>query len=192
MPVDIREQATDNLRFIRSAMERAERVSAASGAGGMAMGAVALVAMTIAAGVEPLQVQLLVWIGAAFLALVAGAAGSWIKARQKDLVLFGDPGRRFLLCLVPPLLVGAILTAALWQSEQIVLLPGFWMLLYGCGVLAAGTYAAAPVMQMGGCFLVAGLFAGALPVAWSNPLLGAAFGGLHVFFGYQVYRHHGG
>ena len=192
MPVDIREQATDNLRFIRGAMERAERVSSASGAGAMAMGVIALCAMGLAASAGSMRGELLIWIGAAFLALSVGSIGSWIKARANDLILLGDPGRRFLLCLLPSLLVGAIVTFSLWQTPLITLLPGLWMMLYGCGVLAAGTYAATPVMQMGGCFIVAGLFAHALPVGWSNVLLGVVFGGLHIYFGYQVYRNHGG
>ena len=37
MTISIQDQAEDNLRFIRSAMERAERVSAVSGVGAMAM-----------------------------------------------------------------------------------------------------------------------------------------------------------
>jgi len=192
MPIDIREQATENLRFIRGAMERAERVSSASGAGGMAMGAIALCAMALAATVDAVQDQLTIWIGAAFFALIAGGVGSWLKARRNDLTLLGDPGRRFLLCLIPALLVGAVLTFSLWQTDQASLIPAFWMMFYGCGVLAAGTYAAPPVMQMGGCFIVAGLFTHALPAAWSNVLLGLTFGGLHLYFGYQVYRHHGG
>jgi hypothetical protein len=192
MPIDIREQATDNLRFIRGAMERAERVSSASGAGAMVMGGIALCTMALAAGLDSLTEQLMLWIGAAVLAVIAGAAGSWLKARKQGLVLLGDPGRRFLLCLIPALVVGVVLTASLWRTEQIGLLPAFWMMLYGCGVLAAGTYAAAPIMQMGGCFAVAGLFTHALPTAWSNVLLGAVFGGLHLYFGYRVYRHHGG
>ena len=192
MPIDLKDQARDNLRFIRGAMERAERVSSASGAGGMVMGGIAICAMALAAGFENLASQLLIWIGAATLALLAGAVGSWSKARKNDLILLSDPGRRFLMCLIPALLVGAVLTISLWPTEQIVLVPALWMMLYGAGVVAAGTYAAAPVMQMGAAFLIAGLFAHALPVSWSNVLLGAAFGGLHLYFGYQVYRHHGG
>lgn len=192
MPIDIREQATENLRFIRGAMERAERVSAASGAGAMAMGVVALSAMGLAAAFEAPREQFLVWIGAAPVALLTGALGSWIKARNSGLVLLGDPGRRFLLCLIPALLVGAVLTTSLWRTDHLALVPGMWMMLYGSGVLAAGTYAAPPVMHMGGCFLLAGLFTHALPSAWNNVLLGAVFGGMHLFFGYRVYRHHGG
>ncbi len=192
MPIDIKEQATDNLRFIRGAMERAERVSALSGIGGMLMGLTALCAMAIAVRVGELPNQLMVWIAAAFAAVVIGASASWLKARKSGLTLLGDPGRRFLLCLLPVLAVGTVVTFALWPTPQIVLVPGLWMMLYGCGVLAAGTYAAQPIMQMGGCFIVAGLFTYALPGQWSNLLLGVAFGGLHMIFGYRVYRHHGG
>ena len=192
MPVNLEEQARDNLLFIRGAMERAERVSAASGIGGILMGLVALCAMAIAGAQGALEDQLLIWVGAAFLAAAAGGICSAIKAQRAELVLLGDPGRRFLLCLMPVLAVGAVLSATLWPTGQITLLPALWMMLYGCGVLAAGTYAAPPIMYMGGCFVVAGLFALALPDGWSNVLLGLAFGGLHIGFGYQVYRHHGG
>ncbi len=192
MPIDIQKHAQDNLSFIRGAMERAERVSAVSGAGAMAMGGIALVAMAVAATVGAFAEQLMVWIATAFAAGLAGVLGSALKARQNDLTLFGDPGRRFLLCLIPALLVGAVLSAALLPTPQLVLLPSLWMMLYGTGVLAAGTYAAPPVMYMGGAFIVTGLFAHALPWEWSNVLLGMSFGGLHLVFGYQVYKHHGG
>jgi hypothetical protein len=192
MPIDIREQASENLRFIRGAMERAERVSAVSGLGLMVMGVIALIAMAVAAGTSDPRELLTLWVGAAIPAAVCGGAASWIKARNSGLMPLGDPGRRLLLCLVPALVVGAVLTVALWQTDSVGELPSFWMLLYGTGVLAAGTYAAAPIMLMGAGFLGAGLFAHALPADWSNVLLGATFGGLHVYFGYQVYRDHGG
>ena len=156
------------------------------------MGVIGLFAMGLAAGQRDPEAELAVWIAAAFAAMTAGALGSWIKARQNGLPLLGDPGRRFLLCLLPVLLVGVVLTGALWGTAQVLLLPGIWMMLYGCGVLAAGTYAAPPVMHMGAVFLVAGLVSHAVPGAWSNVLLGLVFGGAHLYFGYQVYRYHGG
>jgi hypothetical protein len=173
-------------------MERAERVSAVSGVGVMVMGVIALIAMAVSAGVDDPSVRLLVWIGTAFVAGSAGALGCWIKARRNEMSFFGDPGRRFLLCLIPALLVGVVLTVSLLPSAEVSLLPGLWMMLYGAGVLAAGTYASPPVVHMGGAFVIAGLFTHALPAGWANVLLGVAFGGLHLYFGYQVYRHHGG
>lgn len=192
MPIDIQEQAEDNLRFIRSAMERAERVSAVSGAGAMAMGVLALLAMAVSTASTDLSQQLLVWIGTAFVAGTTGAVACTLKARKNGMPFFADPGRRFLLCLIPSLLVGVVLTATLLPGPQASLLPGLWMMLYGAGVLAAGTYAAPPVMNMGGGFLVIGVFTLALPESWANVLLGLSFGGLHLFFGYQVFKHHGG
>jgi hypothetical protein len=158
----------------------------------MAMGVIALVAMAIGATSVDLIRQLSVWIGTAFVAGTVGAVACAFKARRNDMPLIADPGRRFLLCLIPSLLVGVVLTAALFQSAQADLLPSLWMMLYGAGVLAAGTYAAPPVMHMGGSFLIAGVFAYALPVEWINVVLGLSFGGLHLYFGYQVYSHHGG
>ena len=80
MPIDIKEQASENLEFIRGAMERAGRVSSASGAGGMVMGAIALGAMALAADREALADQLVVWILAAFAALGACATVSpWTR-----------------------------------------------------------------------------------------------------------------
>ena len=192
MTVDLQNQAEDNLRFIRGAMERAERVSAVSGAGVMLMGVIALVAMAVSAGNDDQLARLLIWIGTAFLAGGAGAIACWLKARKNRLSFSGDPGRRFLLCLIPSLLVGVVLTVALLSTPYMTLLPALWMMLYGAGVLAAGTYAATPVMHMGGAFVICGLFTHALPDSWSNVLLGLTFGGLHLYYGYQVYRHHGG
>jgi hypothetical protein len=189
--IDIREQASDNLHFIRSAMARAG-ASSVSGAGTMAMGLVALSAMSLAATATDPADELLVWIGAAPAALAAGTLGSWLKARRNGLLLFGDPGRRFLLCLIPTLLIGVVITLVLWQTDEMPLLPGLWMMLYGAGVLSAGTYAVPPVMHMGVAFLLAGLVTLVAPPLWSNVLLGAAFGAVHLGFGHQVYRHHGG
>ena len=77
MTVDIQQHAEDNLRFIRDAMARAERVSAVSGAGAMVMGLVALVTMTVSAGTADAGMRLLVWIGAAFVAGAMGALACW-------------------------------------------------------------------------------------------------------------------
>jgi len=192
MNIDIRDTAEANIRFIRGAMERAERSSSVSGLSGIAMGLVALGASALASTQSDLSFQLLVWIGCAVVASLAGIAGAWHKARSHDVTLFNDAGRRFLLCLLPVLVVGALLTQALWNTPQVTLLPTIWMLLYGCGLMAAGTYAARPIMPMGICFIICGLLTHLLAAQWSNLLLAVAFGGLHIFFGYQVYRHHGG
>ena len=192
MRIDIKQQAADNLRFIRETMERADHVSSVSGIGGIVMGLIALCAMVVASREPDLLGQLRIWVGSAFIAFSTGGFACWIKARQHGSSLAEDAGRRFLWCLLPILLAGIVLTWKLWLTPEATLLPAMWMLLYGCGLLAAGTYAVKPVMMTGSCFLGLGLLACVVPVAWSNILLGLAFGGLHVGFGYQVFKHYGG
>ena len=192
MAIELRETAEANLRFIRGAMERAERTSSVSGLGGMAMGVIALLASAVAAQQPATEEQLSIWLGAAMLASLAGGGGVWLKARQSDRSVMNDAARRFLLCILPVLSTGLLLTTMLWRTEQITLLPVIWMLLYGCGLTAAGTYAARPIMPMGFAFLICGAICCLLGSEWNNLLLAIAFGGLHLFFGYQVYRHHGG
>jgi hypothetical protein len=45
---------------------------------------------------------------------------------------------------------------------------------------------------MGFCFMIAGIVAFVTPVAWANYVLAASFGGLHIGFGLQIARRHGG
>lgn len=193
MPTNIKQHAEENLRFIRGAMERAEGVSSVSGIGGMLMGVSALCAMAMAARLPSLSGQLILWVYTAFLAVLLVSVASYLKARRiGSPFLQGDSSRRFLLCLLPVLLVGAILSWSLWSTPQLALLPGLWMMLYGCGLLSAGTYTVQPIMLTGAGFIIAGLFSYALPVAHSNIILGACFGGLHIISGYWIYKHHGG
>jgi hypothetical protein len=167
-------------------------MSAVSGTGLMLNAMIAVAAMAIAADIDPLRERLIVWIGAAFVAPVVCGLATRRKALRNQLLLIGDRGRRFLFCLAPVLAVGGVMTLALWRTPEIVLLPGLWTMLYGCGVLAAGAYAVAPIVQMGACFVVLGLFIHAVPAEASNMLLGLSFGGLNFYYGFQVYRHHGG
>jgi hypothetical protein len=98
------------------------------------------------------------------------------------------PARKFFLCLAPSLGVGAILTSALWQAGLEPWLPAVWLLLYGCGVLSASTTATRTVAVMGACFVLLGVVALQIPGNWSNFMLGAGFGGLHLAFGVIIAR----
>lgn len=196
MPVELKREAEGNLRYIRQAMERAELVSAVSGLGGIGMGCVAIVGAVFASTVwhteDNLRQQLLIWLVSAIFAIVIGLAAAYLKSRSLNRNLLNDPARRFALCLVPNLLTGALLTGVLWSTPQHLWVPAIWLLSYGCGVLSAGTYAVRPVMFMGGCFVIAGVIAFVVKPMWLNVYLGAFFGGLHLVFGWWVFRRHGG
>jgi len=87
---------------------------------------------------------------------------------------------------------GALLTLVLLQHNLISLLPGVWMLLYGIGVVAAGTFSVRIVPVMGLAFMAVGSVALFAPASLATPFMAAGFGGLHLFFGTLIARRHGG
>ena len=100
--------------------------------------------------------------------------------------------RRFLFSLTPPLVAAVVLTVVLQQMGASEAIPGTWLLLYGAGVVTGGTFSVRPVPVMGLSFMVLGVVAFVAPVAWSNALLAAGFGGLHIVFGSIIARRYGG
>jgi hypothetical protein len=100
--------------------------------------------------------------------------------------------RKFLLCLCPALLAGAVLTFVLWHARIETLLPGTWLLLYGCAVLSASTVTIASTMRltciMGTLFVGLGCLAFAMPQAVHTLILGVGFGALHIVFGLLIGR----
>ena len=187
---DIQSKARDDLSFIRNAMSRAANVSSVSGLGGMLMGGIAFLAGVVAAAQPTQSSMLATWLLAAPVAAFAGAGATFHKARSNP--MHWDPIRRFQLCLIPVLIVGALLTWQLWQRQVLDLITPIWMLLYGCGVVAAGTYAITSVIYVGACFLIVGIGALVAPMEWHNALLVATFGLANIVFGWRIYKYHGG
>ena len=186
----IQGRAEYDLEYIRRAMERTVGVSAVSGRGGMLMGGIGCLVGCLAFLEQGIQAQLAVWIAAAPLALACGTIASILKMRGTQ--VHWDPIRRFLLCLGPSLVVGALLTWRMWDLSSFTLIAPTWMLLYGAGVLAAGTYAVSTVSQVGIAFLILGAVALVASETWHNALLTASFGMVHLVFGWRLYRAHGG
>jgi hypothetical protein len=189
--VNLGDHAVDDLKFIRRAMERAGSFTAVPGWGGVGIGVTALGAAFLAAAQPTPARWLTVWLVAA---LVATAIGLWTmvrKARRLDVPLATGAGRKFALGLLPPILVGAILTAALLRAGVETLLPAVWLLLYGTGIVAAGAFSVAVVPLQGLAFLILGGAALLVPQA-GDLLLGLGFGVVNLVFGIVIAVRHGG
>jgi hypothetical protein len=182
----------DNLSFIRHTMERATAFTAVPGWGGVAMGAVALVAAAAAETRLTPAEWLAIWLGASVVALTIGGWSMVRKARHAGTTVFSYPGRRFVLSYVPPIAVGALLTVALVRAGLYQALPGTWLLLYGTGVVTGGAFSVRVVPLMGLCFMALGALALLGPAAWGNLLMAIGFGGLHIGFGWIIARRYGG
>lgn len=190
--VPLEDRAADNLRFIRETMERAGSFTAVPGWGGAGIGLTAIVAGAIASGQQSPQRWLLIWLIEAALAMALAVLTVARKARAARVPLFSGPGRKFALGFVPPMIVGALLTAALYRDGDLRLLPAMWLLLYGTAVVSGGSFSVRVVPIMGLCFIALGALALVSPRSWGDGYMMAGFGALQIVFGLVIARNYGG
>lgn len=184
--------AEGNLRYIRDAMERASSFTAVSGLGLVVIGLIGVAAWWASDPWFGSARWTETWVGAAVLAILVGSASIVVKAKLTAASLHTAPARKFALNLAPPMLVGMLLTAAMYRAGQQEWLAPLWLLLYGAGVITGGFASVRSVPVMGLGFLVLGLLALLVPSELAPLLLLAGFGGLHLAFGaYIAWRHHG-
>jgi uncharacterized membrane protein YjfL (UPF0719 family) len=190
-PTPIDRRAADNLRFIRDTMERAGSFTAVPGWGGVVIGCTALLAGAIAAPVSQRR-AFFVWLVESGVALLLAFVAVNLKSKRLALSLKSKAARRALLSFVPPLIAGAVLTAVLFRSGNLGVLPGLWLLLYGAAVVTGGAFSVRIVPVMGLCFMLTGMVSLVSPPAYGNLFLVLGFGILHIAFGVAIARRHGG
>lgn len=191
-PHSLHEHAAENLVFIRDAMERAASFTAVPGWGGVVMGLVGVAAAIIGGAQETPRAWLVTWIAAAVVAVVVGLFSMLLKAREAGLPFFSRPARQFAFSYSPAIVAGALLTGVLVRAGLYSLLPGTWLLLYGAGVVAGGTFSVRVVPLMGILFFFLGAIALFIAPAFGNVCLGIGFGALHIVFGAIIARRYGG
>ena len=191
-PIPIDARAADHLRYIRETMESAAEFTAVPGWGGVAMGVTALIAAYIAARQAGPRAWLTVWLVEAFVAVVIATSAAATKAHRASTTLFSGPGRKFVLSFAPPIVVGGLLTFALYQAGVTAILPAVWLLLYGTAIVTGGAFSVRVVPVMGLCLMILGAAALFVPAAWGDILMAGGFGIVQIGFGWWIGRHHGG
>lgn len=191
VPISIETRALGTLAYIRTSIELSGSM-VVPGTAGVLMGSLGVIAAIVASTPRWAPHWLAIWMLAGGTASLAGGALMAREAAQSGHARYLGPVRKFLLCLCPALLAGAVLTFVLWQAGVERLLPGTWLLLYGCAVLSASTVTIASTMRliciMGALFVLLGSLAFALPPAVHTLILGAGFGALHIIFGLLIGR----
>lgn len=172
-------------------MERATSFTAISGLGYVLVGVSAAGASVLAAA-QPTPLRwLAVWLLELVLAGLLAVGTTARKARRMDVPLRSHTGRKLVLAFSPPMVAGALLTAAAFRSGDLTLVPGLWLTLYGAGVMTGGAYSVRAVPAMGAAFIALGAIALLVPSA-GDLLLGLGMGGLHALFGIVIWRRYGG
>jgi hypothetical protein len=189
---DINDRAMDNLRFIRETMEAAGTFTALSGWGQVVIGLTAIIAALIGTRAATPSMWLGIWLAEACIAGGISVASMTIKSHAANLPVFSGPIRKLVLSFSPPIAAGTVLTLVMHSAGAMAQVPGMWMLLYGAGVISAGTYSVSIVPFMGAAFMIAGVITLIAPAAWSTGMLIGSFGGLHILFGILIARRHGG
>jgi hypothetical protein len=140
------------------------------------------------------------WAGVGVLALI----GSFLLVRRQAIKesepFWSPPTRRVAQALSGPLFIGSVagllaLVCPSWDFLRTWGLPGFWMLLYGCALTAAGFFMHRGIKLLGwlfvlcGCGLMATRCQGGivLSLADGHKVMGAVFGGLHLAYGVYLY-----
>jgi hypothetical protein len=191
-PIPIDARAADHLRYIRETMESAAEFTAVPGWGGVTMGLTALAAAVLAARQATANGAAMIWLAEAFVAVAIAAPAAATKARRANSSLFRGPGRKFFLSFAPPIVVGALLTAALFQLGAVSALPGVWLLLYGTAIVTGGAFSVRAVPIMGLCLMGLGAMALFLPASWGNLFMAAGFGVVQIGFGLWIALRYGG
>lgn len=191
-PIPIDARAADHLRYIRETMERAGEFTAVPGWGGVTMGLTALGASILAARQSNPKAWAAVWLAEAFVAVAIAAPAAATKARRANSSLFSGPGRKFVLSFAPPIVVGGLLTLAMFHIGAFAALPGIWLLLYGTAIVTGGAFSVRVVPIMGLCLMALGAAALFAPASWGNIFMLGGFGFVQMAFGFWIALRYGG
>lgn len=198
-------RAAEELKVIRSLMERPVRYSTQSGLAGIVAGCAALAGVGLDAKVcewspaSALWINMGVW-AAVFLVAFAGTVVlTRLRERRQGMPAWSPIKRRILVTILPPFVAGVGLTAAIvfrhvvdMGPNEWGLIPAVWMLFYGLACWQLGEFSIIEVRVMGAAFIGAGLVAAAMFQASPYGALGITFGGFQVVYGLVVWRRHGG
>ena len=198
--------AAENLRVIRTLMERSAIYRRALAPITLLAGSVGTVAAAIGwfAKIESPRAFVGFWLAVA----VATIAGCFLLLRRQALrdgePLWSPPTRRVTQALLPALAAGLICSAialfSLGGAEEktasivgLFCLPLGWIVFYGCAVHAAGFFMPRGIKLFGWTFIVGGcgLFALGIPdlprPLYAHGVMGLFFGGLHLAYGIYLF-----
>lgn len=185
-------QADENLRFIRDSMERSTVFTGLSGKGYVVGGFTALPAAWLAAQQGTFGLWLIVWLLELALATAVMLAFTARKCREIGTPLTSSASsRKLLMAFLPAMLAGGLLSLDLHLAGSTSALPALWLTIYGAAVITAGAWSIRIIPLMGMSFMLLGSLA-AFSTFDADLLLALGFGGLHMGFGFWIWRQHGG
>lgn len=192
---ELSQSAEENLRTIRSLMERATIYRAISAGPALLGGILSLVVgMWLIKRAEPVSDRFFTGIWLAVLAVV-GAFNTWVlyrEAKRRGGSFPSASSLQGIRTLAPPMLAcGAIGLVLCWVSGDLVRGTLLWVLGYGLGLTATASFAPRSVRALGLAFIAAGVgwfvWAELRPtkpeeIREAARVMAATFGGFHLVY----------
>lgn len=182
--MSIRAEAEENLRVIRSLMEKATVYRAISAPGALVGGLAALAISACAIGSKGDVPFVPVWLGALALTSVANFFLLHRDAARRG-EPFVSPGMRLALRAMLPGFLGGGLCLFVAGAIGPALLAALWVLFYGISLLAAAHFAPKSICWLGRAFFAAGaalLGSGVWFGGDPHVIMGATFGVFHLVY----------
>jgi putative flippase GtrA len=183
-------QAERTLEVIRMLMERGTRYTHVCGSSGIAAGLITFAGCAVLTwGHLPYDyaTSFVTTFAVVFVAsFLANLYFTFQMARQNHEPFWSRPARSVALAFLPNFVAGVVLSVVMCREGRLDLLPGIWMLLYGCGALATSFFAPLSILVLGIAFTVAGILALLFFPGHEVMMMGMSFGGLHLAYGLAV------
>lgn len=200
-------KSNDDIKAIKSMMERSSRFLSLSGLSGISAGIIALIGAAIAHyllesiktdGPAYLQflrpfpfgeiIMLLVILAFSVLVLALASAVffSWRKARKQNLSLWVPATKRLLTHLFIPLIAGGFFVLILIDQNAEILVASATLIFYGLALINAGKFTFGEVHYLGVSEIVLGIVAGIF-VNYGLLFWAIGFGVLHIVYGLVMY-----
>jgi hypothetical protein len=180
-------EAEQTISVIRTLMERGTRYTNISSASAVAAGIVTLIGCAVrAANVLPLGEKwgfFVTWSAVFFISLAAIVSFTVAQARRNGEPVWTRQARQVVLSILPAFFTAVILSHILFHRDLRDLLPGTWMLLYGCGALAMSFFTPLSIRVLGIVFMAAGAVFLAFFPGYELLAMGVSFGGIHLTWG---------
>ena len=197
--------AAENLRVIRTLMERSAIYRRALAPTTLLVGGVGLVASILGrfAGIQSPRAFGLYWLAVCLVSVAGALLIVRREALKESEPFWSPPTRRVAQALLPGffagLVCGVLVVVPAWREPlQVWWLPPVWMILYGCAIHSAGFFMPRKMRLLGWGFVVCGAaslavvnarsYASGLPdLLTAHWLMGATFGGFHLACGAYLY-----
>jgi len=185
------ENKIDDLKYIRSTMERSTKFLSLSGMSGIMAGAVALIGSFVAylliykgyTVTGDLLIDMTVLAGVVmFLAAVFGFYFSWQKAQKNGIKFFMPATTQLMKDAGVPFIAGGLFCLALIYNHCSYLVAAAMLIFYGIAVINAGARTYKDIKILGACEIILGLMAAFL-ARYGLLFWAVGFGVMHIVYG---------